>query len=108
MLNGVTELIMMKSDVLSGFDTLKVCTAYRYRGQEITHVPYDVVNEHIEPVYTELTGWSEDLTGVTDVAALPDGLNRYIDFIERETGLPITIVSVGPDRMQTLLRTVLA
>jgi adenylosuccinate synthase len=108
MLNGVTELIMMKSDVLSGLDTLKVCTAYRYRGEEITHVPYDVVNEHLEPVYTELGGWSDDLTGVTDVAALPDGLNRYIDFIERETGLPVTIVSVGPDRMQTLLRTVLA
>jgi adenylosuccinate synthase len=106
MLNGVTQLIMMKSDVLSGFDKLKVCTHYKYRGQIIDHVPYDVVNEVIEPVYTEIDGWKEDLMNVTDVEQLPAALHRYIDYIEQATGLPITIVSVGPDRKQTLLRKV--
>ncbi|MBP7167610.1 MAG: adenylosuccinate synthase [Bacteroidia bacterium] len=106
MLNGVTQLIMMKSDVLSGFDKLKVCTHYKYRGQIIDHVPYDVVNEMIEPVYTEIDGWEEDLMNVTDAEQLPAALHRYIDYIEQATGLPITIVSVGPDRKQTLLRKV--
>ncbi len=106
MLNGVTQLIMMKSDVLSGFETLKVCTHYKYRGKIIDYVPYDVVNEPVEPVYEELEGWSEDLTAVSDVAQLPSALQRYIDYIEQATGLPITIVSVGPDRRQTLMRNV--
>ena len=105
MLNGVTQLIMMKSDVLSGFDKIKVCTHYKYKGQVIDHMPYDVVNEPIEPVYEELQGWNEDLTGVTDAAHLPAALQRYIDYIEQATGLPITIVSVGPDRRQTMMRT---
>lgn len=106
MLNGVTQLIMMKSDVLSGFDKLKVCTHYKYRGKVIDYVPYDVVNEPVEPVYDELEGWKEDLTAVSDVQQLPAALQRYIDYIEQATGLPITIISVGPDRSQTLLRNV--
>ncbi|MBL7923985.1 MAG: adenylosuccinate synthase [Bacteroidia bacterium] len=106
MLNGVTQLIMMKSDVLSGFRTIKVCTQYKYRGQVIDHVPYDVVNENIEPVYEELQGWDEDLMQVRDAEQLPVALLRYIDYIEQATGLPITIVSVGPDRKQTLMRKV--
>lgn len=106
MLNGVTQLIMMKSDVLSGFEKIKVCTHYKYRGETIDHVPYDVVNEPIEPVYEELDGWNEDLTGVIDAEQLPLSLQRYIDYIETATGLPITIVSVGPDRSQTMVRNV--
>ena len=108
MLNGVTQLIMMKSDVLSGFKKLKVCTHYKYRGQQIDHVPYDVVNEPVEPVYDELEGWDEDLVNVTDAENLPTALLRYIDYIEQATGLPITIVSVGPDRKQTMVRSVVA
>ena len=104
MLNGVTQLIMMKSDVLSGFDTIKVCTHYKYRGQVIDYVPYDVVNEPIEPIYEELQGWSEDLTGYNDLAQLPNAFLDYITYIEKATGLPITILSVGPDRKQTMVR----
>lgn len=104
MLNGVTQLIMMKSDVLSGFDTIKVCTHYKYRGQIIDYVPYDVVNEPIEPIYEELQGWSEDLTGYNDLEQLPQAFLNYISYIENATGLPITILSVGPDRKQTMVR----
>lgn len=104
MLNGVTQLIMMKSDVLSGFDKIKVCTHYKYRGKIIDYVPYDVVNEPIEPVYEELEGWSEDLTGYNDLDQLPSAFLNYIVYIEQATGLPITILSVGPDRKQTMVR----
>lgn len=108
MLNGVTQLIMMKSDVLSGFQKIKVCTRYTYRGTVIDHVPYDVVNEEIVPVYEEMKGWDENLMLVSDADQLPAALLAYIDYIEQATGLPITIVSVGPDRKQTLIRKVIA
>ncbi len=104
MLNGVTQLIMMKSDVLSGFDQIKVCTHYKYRGEVIDYVPYDVVNETIEPVYDLLEGWSEDLSGHNDLEKLPQAFLNYIYYIENATGLPITILSVGPDRKQTMVR----
>jgi adenylosuccinate synthase len=104
MLNGVTQLIMMKSDVLSGFDTIKVCTHYKYRGELIDYVPYDVVNETIEPIYDMLEGWSEDLSGYNDLEKLPQAFLNYISYIENATGLPITILSVGPDRKQTMVR----
>ena len=107
MLNGVTQLIMMKSDVLSGFEKLKVCTKYKYRGQLIDYVPYDVVNEPIEPVYEEVEGWNEVLDHVTDIDELPQSVHKYIAYIEKATGLPITIVSVGPDRKQTMLRDIM-
>lgn len=102
--NGVTELMMMKADVLSGFDTLKVCTKYLYRGVEISHLPYSLNEDLIEPIYEELPGWSEDLTQVTDVNMLPQALKDYIAFIEEECGVPVKLVSVGPDRVQTLHR----
>ena len=102
--NGVTQLMMMKGDVLSGFDKLKVCTAYRYRGEVITHFPYDIEPENVTPVYTEMAGWSKDLTQLTEVDALPDTLLAYIDFLEQELKVPIKIVSVGPDRKQTIHR----
>ncbi len=102
--NGVTQLMMMKGDVLSGFDTLKVCTAYKYKGENIEHLPYNIEPENVEVVYKEMAGWSEDLTGMTRANQLPKELNDYIDFLEKELETPIKIVSVGPDRTQTILR----
>lgn len=103
-INGVTQLMMMKGDVLSGFDKLKVCTAYNYQGKTITHFPYDIDPELVTPVYTEFPGWKEDLTGMTQADQLPKELMAYIEFLEVELGVPIKIVSVGPDRKQTILR----
>ncbi|TDU42640.1 adenylosuccinate synthetase [Gelidibacter sediminis] len=102
--NGVTKLIMMKGDVLSGFKTLKVCTAYKYKGEEIQHFPYSIDPEHLTPIYTDFKGWNEDLTGMTDAADMPQPLVDYIEFLEKELETPITIVSVGPDRKQTIIR----
>jgi len=102
--NGVTQLNMMKADVLSGFETLKVCTAYQYKGETITHFPYNIEPENVQPIYTELKGWKEDLTGMTSEDQLPQALLDYIDFVEKSTGIKITIVSVGPDRKQTIER----
>jgi adenylosuccinate synthase len=103
-INGVTELIMMKADVLSTFDTIQICTHYRVNGQLTDRLPYDINGSHIEPVYTELKGWKADLTGTASAEDMPHELIEYIGFIERETGVPISIVSVGPDRTQTLIR----
>ena len=102
--NGVTQLMMMKADVLSGFKSLKVCTAYKYKGEEITHLPYNIEEENVTPIYTELRGWKEDLTEMEDASQLPKELNDYIDFLEKELETPIKIVSVGPDRKQTIFR----
>ncbi|EAQ38338.1 MULTISPECIES: adenylosuccinate synthase [unclassified Dokdonia] len=102
--NGVTQLMMMKGDVLSGFKTLKVCTAYKYKGETIEHLPYNIEPENVEVVYKEMPGWSEDLTGMTKADQLPKELNDYIDYLEKELETPIKIVSVGPDRTQTILR----
>ncbi|MEM9648272.1 MAG: adenylosuccinate synthase [Bacteroidota bacterium] len=103
-INGVTELMMMKADVLSGFKTLKVCTAYQYKGEEIQHLPYNIESENVTPVYTEMKGWAKDLTKLTKAEDLPPALNNYIDFLEKELNVPIKIVSVGPDRVQTIHR----
>ena len=102
--NGVTQLIMMKGDVLSGFKTLKVCTAYKYKGETITHLPYNIEAENITPIYTEVKGWAADLTAMTEASQLPENLNAYVEFLENELNIPITIVSVGPDRKQTIIR----
>ncbi|NJX15725.1 adenylosuccinate synthase [Tamlana crocina] len=102
--NGVTQLMMMKADVLSGFETLKVCTEYKYKGETISHLPYNIEPENVEPVYTEFSGWAEDLTGMSEASELPKALNDYIAFLEKELETPITIVSVGPDRKQTIFR----
>jgi adenylosuccinate synthase len=103
-INGVTQLMMMKGDVLSGFDTLKVCTAYNYKGAVIHHLPYNIEEENVTPIYTEFKGWQADLTGMTTFDSLPQALKDYIEFIEREVEVPIKIVSVGPDRKQTITR----
>ena len=102
--NGVTQLMMMKGDVLSGFETLKVCTAYNYKGDVIEHLPYNIEPKNVQPIYTEFKGWKEDLTTLTNASQLPKELNDYITFLEKELEIPITIVSVGPDRKQTIFR----
>lgn len=102
--NGVTALYMMKGDVLSGFDTLKVCTAYSYKGEEIDHLPYNIEAENVQPIYVEKKGWKQDLTGLTSYDELPDELKEYIEFIEEYVGVPIKVISVGPDRKQTIMK----
>jgi adenylosuccinate synthase len=104
MINGVTQLIMTKADVLSEFDSIKACTGYKYKGEVIDFMPFDVVGEELVPVYDELEGWKEDLTGLGSIDEIPETLQTYIDYLERILETPITIVSVGPDRSQTLLR----
>lgn len=101
--NGVTKIILTKGDVLSGFDTLKVATAYKVNGELTDKLPYET-DAAIEPVYTELKGWKSDLTNVRSYNDLPSELFEYIKFIEDYTGVPVTIVSVGPDRSQTIVR----
>ena len=103
-INGVTELMMMKGDVLSGFDNIKVCIGYKYKGEVITHFPYNIEPENLEPIYVGFDGWSEDITKINDFDNLPEELKEYIEFIEKELETPINIVSVGPDRTQTILR----
>uniref|UniRef100_UPI00334229FF adenylosuccinate synthase n=1 Tax=Flavobacterium sp. TaxID=239 RepID=UPI00334229FF len=100
--NGVTELYMMKGDVLSGFETLKICTAYKYKGEVLKHFPYNIEPENVQPIYTEMKGWQADLTGMTTYEELPSELKTYIEFIEKELEVPIKVVSVGPDRTQTI------
>ncbi len=103
MINGVTELIMTKSDVLDGFKTIKVAVAYKVNGKEQNYFPYDIEN-NIEPVYREFKGWNCDITNNNSETDLPVELLDYIKFIENETGVPVKIVSVGPDRAATIVR----
>ena len=103
MLNGVTQLIMMKSDVLDGFATIKACDAYEINGQVTRDFPFSI-DQDIKPVYTELKGWNTDMTGITSEEQFPEEFKAYISFLEEKLEVPITIVSVGPDRRQTILR----
>src|SRR5574344_1957574 len=105
MLNGVTHLIMMKSDVLDGFDTIKVATSYIVDGKETNQVPFDTYAE-ILPVYKEFKGWKDDLSRAKSEKELPEEFLHYIGFIEKELGVPIYIISLGPDREQTIIREV--
>lgn len=102
--NGVTQLYMMKGDVLSGFKTLKVCTAYEYKGEITSTLPYNIEPENVKPVFVEMKGWAADLTGMTTYDELPAELKEYIEFIEKELEVPIKVVSVGPDRTQTIIK----
>ena len=105
MINGVSQLLMMKADVLSIFPTIKVCTHYELSDGSITElVPYEIVNEKIKPVYTELKGWNTSLTGVSE-NQIPIELAQYVDFLEKALNVPITLISTGPDRTQTIHRT---
>lgn len=103
MVNGVTELTMMKSDVMDDFETIKICTAYKVNGKEVEHVPYEMTDD-IEPVYSEFKGWQTNMTSMTHENEFPEEFNAYIDFIEKETGVPVKVVSVGPNRAQTIDR----
>ncbi len=103
MINGVTQLIMMKSDVLDSFDTIKACVAYKVNREITTEFPYEI-NEGIEPVYEEFAGWKTDMTQMTSEDEFPEEFNAYISFIEEQTGVPVKIVSVGADREQTIIR----
>ena len=102
MVNGVTKLIMMKSDVLDGFEKIKACVAYKKNGEEIDYFPYDI-EEGIEPVYEELPGWKTDMTKFTSEEQFPQAFKDYIAFLEAELETPITIISIGPDRDQTII-----
>lgn len=104
MINGVTKLIMMKADVLDSFDTIKICTHYKIDGEVIDYMPYDIVSKKVEPIYVEMKGWKTDLTKLASINQLPIELNQYIEYLEQELNVPISIVSVGPDRTQTLMR----
>ncbi len=104
MINGVTQLIMTKADVLSEFGNIQVCTKYAHKGEEIDYLPFDVLSEDMTPIYEELPGWSEDLTELSSIDSIPASLNNYIEYLENALETPITIVSVGPDRSQTLMR----
>lgn len=103
MLNGVTKLIMMKADVLSHLDTIKICTHYEIDGKKTHHFPYSI-DQEITPIYRSFNSWKEDLTGITESDDLPKELQEYIEFLEDELRIPISIVSVGPDRSQTIER----
>ncbi len=101
--NGVTQLIMMKSDVLDGFKTIKACVAYKQNGVQIDHFPYDI--EHgIEPVYVEMEGWQTDMTSFTSEEQFPEAFSNYVKFLEEQLETPISIISIGPDRDQTIIR----
>jgi adenylosuccinate synthase len=103
MINGVTKLFMTKADVLSGFKTLKICTSYKIGGKECHEIPLSP-DSVVEPVYTELPGWEESIGEIREYDSLPGALKRYIEFIETLTGTPVTLISVGPDRKETITR----
>ncbi|MDA0200345.1 MAG: adenylosuccinate synthase [Bacteroidetes bacterium] len=103
-INGVTQLMMMKGDVLSGIDTIKVCNQYKTEQGLIDHLPYDINDKSLTPEYIEFPGWEEDLTQINAADQFPKNFVDYIDFLEKELNTPIKIVSVGPDRKQTIFR----
>jgi adenylosuccinate synthase len=104
MLNGVTELMMMKADVLNSFETLNVAVKYRYNGHLTEEIPYESVTLDIEPVYETFKGWNRELGNVSDYKQLPAELKEYVSFIEKSVGVPVKIVSLGPDRTETVFK----
>ena len=102
MINGVTELSMMKADILSIFDKIQVCTHYEIDGELFDYMPYDIEGIEIKPIYKELNGWNTDLTQLQDFNNAPQALKDYVTYLEKELEVPVTVVSVGPDRSQTL------
>ena len=103
MIDGATDLIMMKADVMDQFETIKICTSYLIDGVSTKDFPNEI-DDKVVPVYEELKGWKTDLTGVDSTSKFPEALNSYIQFIEDYLKVPITIVSVGPNRSQTIER----
>ena len=103
-INGVTELNMMKADVLSGFDTIEICTAYDIDGIETHNLPFDLNLGNIKPIYKSFKGWTEDISKITKEQELPIEVHNYVSFIEEFVGVPIKLISVGPDRSETIYR----
>ena len=103
-INGVTELNIMKSDVLSSIDKLFVCTSYSIDDKEVNYFPYEINSKEIVPIYKEFNGWNEDITNIKEEKYLPNELIKYIEFIESYVGVPVKLISVGPDRCQTIYR----
>ena len=103
MLNGVTQLVMTKADVLSGFEKIYACTHYNYNGEVIDYMPYDICSIKPEPIWEEIDGWKEDLTGIREPNEIPEKLQAYIKYLEKQLEVPIKYLSVGPDRVQTLI-----
>lgn len=103
MMSGVSELIMMKSDVMNDFETVKICTAYKVGGKTVDYFPFEAGDE-VEPVYTEFKGWNSDICGVRRYEDFPEEFKEYVKYIETETGCPIKIISVGPDRKEIVIR----
>ena len=103
-INGVTELNMMKADVLSGFDNIKICTAYNIDGIETDTLPFDLNLGNIKPIYKSFKGWSEDISKISKEEELPNEVHDYVSFIEEFVGVPIKLISVGPDRSETIYR----
>jgi adenylosuccinate synthase len=104
MINGVTKLTMMKADVLDSFESIQVCTHYEVNGQKTGNLPYDTASVEIKPIYHEMRGWNSDLTGLDSLSKAPKEFLTYITYLEKELSVPIVIVSVGPDRKQTIIR----
>ena len=102
-INGVTKLAIMKGDVLSGLKKIKICTKYKYRGELIDHLPFSLESKNLEPIYEEFDGWDDDITDLNNPKNLPKTFINYINFIEKQVGLKIKIISVGPDRKQTII-----
>jgi adenylosuccinate synthase len=103
MINGITQLFMTKADVMSGFKTVRICTSYKVDGKECIEIPFNT-DSVIEPVYEDMIGWDEDITGIREFERLPENLKKYIEFVEQHTGVAVTMVSVGPDREETIFR----
>tara|TARA_B100001115_G_scaffold182722_1_gene179668 strand:+ start:68 stop:388 length:321 start_codon:yes stop_codon:yes gene_type:complete len=102
MINGITELSMMKGDVLSIFEEIKVCTHYLINGEKVNDFPFDINDHDITAVYESLPGWKKDLTKLETIEEAPDSFQAYVDYLEKQLNVPIRVVSVGPDRKQTL------
>ena len=103
MINGVTSLFITKPDVLTGFDKIKICTSYKIDNSFVDELPYDM-GAKVEPVYVEMNGWKDNINGIRHYDKLPEALRKYIDYIEKETGLPVDFISVGADRLETIIR----
>jgi len=104
MLNGVTDLVITKADVMDDFDTFKVGEKYAYKGEHLDYFPFEINDEELQPEYSVHKGWNKDITKIEKLEDLPTELMDYVAFVEKETEVPVSIVSVGPDRTQTIFR----
>ena len=104
MIDGVTDLIITKADVMDDFDEINICTSYQYQGKELDYLPYEIAEEDMQPQYTSLKGWKTDITEITDLGKIPQELKDFIKFVEDKVSTPVTVVSTGPDRKQTMIK----